>query len=84
MKRLFERSRHLGPPNPEWGWGAPRMCKNLPKRIVLTVYYRNVSYKYAGIILFERAYSYFLHLFMCEEISFKFICKLMILVFGYV
>jgi hypothetical protein len=27
MKRLFERSRHLGPPNPERGWGAPRVCR---------------------------------------------------------
>ena len=35
LKRLFERSRHLGPLNPEWGWGGPHVCvKNLPKRIV--------------------------------------------------
>ncbi len=83
MKRLFEKPPSW-PTQPRDGVGGPTYVQNLPKRIVLILYYGNVSYKYAGTILFEPAYSYLLQLFMCEEISFKFICKLMILVFGYV
>ena len=31
IRRLFEKGRHLGSPNPERGRGAPRMCRTYKK-----------------------------------------------------
>ena len=62
MKRLFEKAAILVHPT-QRGGGGPHVCVEFAKEDCVEIYYGNVSYKYARIILFERAYSYFLHLF---------------------
>jgi hypothetical protein len=32
LERLFERSRHFGPLNPEWGRGGPHVCVKICQR----------------------------------------------------
>ena len=73
-KRLLKeaRSRHFGPLNPVWGGGGPHVYIKFVKRIVLALY-MEMCHISTPELLFERAYSYFLHLFMCEKLALSFL-----------
>ena len=84
MKRLFEKAAILVHPT-QRGGGGPHVCVEFAKRGLCWYNIMEMCRISMPELFYLSAPIYIFYIFfMCEEISFKYICKLMILVFGYV
>jgi hypothetical protein len=66
------------------GGGGPHVCVEFAKEDCVEIYMEMCRISMPELFYLSAPIHIFYIFFMCEEISFKYICRLMILVFGYV